>query len=347
MAQSPLLKRNIFLYRPNYGTSLNNNGKPVNRIKKRKILLAIALSLTLLSTTVPSSGSAETIHQSSLSNQNISSSFNKLVDYPSYIPENNPHIYANNYILMDDSSASILLENNINDSIPIASLTKMTTAIVVAREMPLDKVVEVRQSVANVPGSRINLYTGEKITVLNLLKGLLIQSGNDAAFALAQAYSNSDDTQPFVDKMNSLVKEMGLNKTNYNDPAGLDDDNGHSTAFEQAQIARLLLRTKPLDEIVSIPKTTIYSEDGNISHDLTNSNRLIRPDEALYIPGVVGIKTGYTNNAGHCLIAAYKINNRTYIGAIFNTTVYTNSASAEEMYKLLNWSKQIEFSSFF
>lgn len=252
-----------------------------------------------------------------------------------------PQIYAKSYLLMDAESSRVIVAQNANEKIPIASTTKMVTALVARELFELDEAVTVSRNAMLIPGSKIDLQAGEKITVLNLLKGLLIQSGNDAAFTLAYYYSKEKGQyQPFVAKMNEFAVAQNLKMSNFGDPAGLDDDTGRSTAFDLANIARLLLKDPVLAKIVVTPEETIASVDGALTHQLKNSNRLVVGDNPLYLPNVLGVKTGFTPAAGHCLVSAYRLGDRTFIGVVMNTAEYTITASASEMRKLFKWADQ-------
>jgi len=249
-----------------------------------------------------------------------------------------PLVYSKAYVLLDSDSAETIIAQNADESLPIASTTKMTTALVALEKLPLDKVVTISSEPPKINGSVIGLKTGEQMTILSLLKGLLIHSGNDAAMTLAEAYSGTEgDSAQFVAAMNEYVKSHHILSTTFSDPAGLDDDTGRSTPQDLAQITRLLLQQPTLAAIVSTPAETITSVDGQISHQLKNTNRLIESDSAYYLPSALGVKTGYTPAAGHCLIAAYRWQGRTLIGVVMNTNESSNSASAAEMFKLFRW----------
>jgi len=249
-----------------------------------------------------------------------------------------PAIYAKNYALFDATNGDILVGQKYDEPIPIASTTKMITALVVTQNLDLNKIVTISKRPPSVQGSKVNLLSGENITIGNLLKALLISSGNDAAFALAEAYSGKEgEYQPFVDQMNRLIKKYGLTKSVFFDPAGLDDERGRSTPRELAHIARLVLADETLRGIIMTPQATVASVDGQIIHDLKNTNRLIQADTPYYLPNALGVKTGFTHEAGHSLVSAYKFNGRILIGVIMNTVEYTNTASASEMRKLFLW----------
>lgn len=252
-----------------------------------------------------------------------------------------PLIYAKNFLLMDAENGDVFVAEKADDLIPVASTTKMVTALVAVQKLNLDTVVTISKRPPSVAGSKINLLSGEKITVGNLLKGLLINSGNDTAFALAEAYSGEEGNyQKFVDEMNAFVRSHGLTKSTFFDPAGLDDERGRSTARELAHIARLVLKNDTLRSIITTPQATIYSVDGSLKHELKNTNRLIQSDTSYYMPNALGVKTGFTHDAGHSLVSAYKLNNRTLIGVVMNTVEYTNTASAAESKKLYQWAEK-------
>lgn len=249
-----------------------------------------------------------------------------------------PLIYANNYILIDSQTNEVLISKNPYEPVPVASTTKMTTALVAIENLPLNQVVTVSPKATGINGSKIQLLAQEQITVGNLLKGLLIQSGNDAAMTLAEAYSHEvGNYRPFAEKMNEFIRFHRLTATAFADPAGLDDDNGHSSAFDLSQIARLLLQNPTLRRIVTTPGETITSVNGQQSHQLKNSNRLIVNDNPYYLPNAIGVKTGFTLAAGHCLVSGYQLKDRLLIGVVLNTVESTITASAAEMRKLFLW----------
>lgn len=246
-----------------------------------------------------------------------------------------PAFNAKAGILIDADSSYILFEKNANGKLPIASTTKMATALVVLEDYhdKLNDVVTITNKMTNVEPSVIQLRIGEKITVQNLLNGLLIMSGNDAAFSLAEYFGGKEN---FVSEMNGKVKTIGLNNTHYLDPAGLNDE-GYSTAKDLATLAAYAFRNPDYARIVSTPEEDISSTDGRIVHKLTNSNRLIRPDEPLYYQNSIGGKTGFTYAAGHVLVSAAEQDGHKLIAVVLNTNEVTNSASAKESKKILEW----------
>lgn len=252
-----------------------------------------------------------------------------------------PLIYSKQYVLLDAETSEVIVSSGADTPIPIASTTKMTTALVALNELPLDRVVTISGRPPLVQGSKIGLRAGESITVRNLIQGLLIYSSNDSAFALAEAFANQPgDYQKFVGEMNDFARQHHLINTVYGDPAGLDDLTGRSTARELANVARLLLREPFLAQTVSTPELNVTSVDGQIIHQLKNTNRLILPDNPLYLPNALGVKTGFTLDAGHSLVAAYSWQGRLLIGVVMNTIESTITASAQEMNKLFRWADE-------
>lgn len=246
-----------------------------------------------------------------------------------------PNVYANSAILIDEKSFYELYAKNAEQKVPIASTTKIMTALIVLEEYPdqLNEVVTVTSQMINVEGSDIQLRSGEKMTVENLLKGLLIMSGNDTAYSLAAHFGGKDD---FVKKMNAKAVFLGLKNTQYKDPAGLDDE-GYSTASDLAIIAAYAMRNQQFREIVRTPNANITSADGRILHELKNSNRMMRVEEQFYFPSAIGVKTGFTPAAGHCLVSAAEKDGHRIIAVILNTNENTLTASAKESKKLLEW----------
>lgn len=246
-----------------------------------------------------------------------------------------PQILSKSAILVDIPSFYPLFEQNADQKMPIASTTKIATALVVLENYgdKLQDVVTISYPMINVAGSDIELKPGEKITVESLLKGLLIMSGNDTAYSLA-AYLGGKES--FVKEMNEKAKKIGLENTSFKDPAGLDDD-GYSTAHDLAILGAYAMRNEKFSEIVKTSETTISSTDGQFVHDLKTSNRLIKADESYYYPYAIGVKTGYTYAAGHCLVSTAFKDGHTILGVILGTNEDNIFASAKESRKLLDW----------
>lgn len=245
------------------------------------------------------------------------------------------NIWANNYILLDAISNYPLAEKNSHIPVSIASTTKIITATIILENYNLSDVITISPNAAAQIGSEVMLRSGEKLTVESLLYALLVQSGNDAAMALAEHYADGG-LSGFVKAMNNKAKYFGLKDTEFKDPAGLDDT-GRSSAFDLAIITSYAIKNPTFSKIVKTTGLTINSIDGKFAHKLDNSNRLIKSDEPLYYPNALGVKTGFTPEAGHCLVSVAEKNGKKIISVILNTNESTNDASAKESRKLLEW----------
>lgn len=242
---------------------------------------------------------------------------------------------ARHYILIDSDTGSILSKNDPYSEVPIASTTKIMTAVVALENYNLDEIATISSTAANQIGAEAYLRPGEQITIKSLLNCMLIPSGNDAAFALAEHMGN--DTKEgiaiFLQKMNEKAAELDMNNTKYNDPAGLDVS-GYSSANDLAIITKYALKFPLFREIVQKDNEVEKSADGSIWHALKQSNRLVA--EYKY-PGAIGVKTGFMPEAGHCLVGAAERNGHTLIAVVLNTYADTPSASADEAKRLLDW----------
>lgn len=242
-----------------------------------------------------------------------------------------PNILAHYYLLYDAKTGYPIVQKNSDQPVPIASTTKIMTAIIVLEKYHLNDMITVDPASTDVAGSKIMLKPGEQMTVEELLKGLLIRSGNDAAYVLAKQMGTVEN---FVAAMNQKADYLGLRNTRFYDPAGLDD-NGYSTAQGLAVMMRYALKFPKFVEIIQTPQTVLQAADGDISHELENSNRLVT--EEMHFEGIIGGKTGYTPTAGHILITAAQRNGHCLIATIVNTFENTGDASAKEAEKLLSW----------
>ncbi|MFH1392859.1 MAG: serine hydrolase [Patescibacteria group bacterium] len=225
----------------------------------------------------------------------------------------------------------VYYNKNIEIQRSIASLTKLMTVIVVMEnyqptaDQPgagdLDEIVTIPIEAVKREGSRGDLRAGEKITVRSLLDIMLIESSNDAAFALAQQKNN------FVSLMNKKAEELGLSGTHFTNPDGLDSPNNHSSALDIAKIFGYLINKHPeVFEILKTKNMVVYSADGKIEHRLENTNELLgKTDE------IIAGKTGFTDEAGGSLILLIKND--------IITVVLGSPNRFEESEKLINWLK--------
>jgi D-alanyl-D-alanine carboxypeptidase len=258
------------------------------------------------------------------------------------IGSKDPDIKARRVALFDVASGSLLYGKDQDERVPIASVTKIMTATIVAQNYDLSDVITVSKESANSIGSVAGLKEGEKITTLSLLNCLLIPSGNDAAYTLAEHYgeiikpgsTREEAIAAFVDKMNDKAKELGMINTHYLDPAGLNDD-AKSTARDQGHLIAYALKINTIATIVHKPQATISSVDGSITHNLDSSDRLVK--EEMYYPGVIGGKTGFTPLAGHNLLTEAVRDDHAIVAVILSTYSLAPNASAIEVRNLLNW----------
>ncbi len=207
-------------------------------------------------------------------------------------------IGARSAVILDQDSGRTLFSKNANEQLPMASITKIMTALVVLENYNnLDAVVTVPGEAVKSSGSKMYLYEGESLKVRDMLKGLLIESANDAAITLAVRTAGS--IEKFVQMMNAKAVRMGLFNTHFVNPTGFDDPNHYSTAKDIANLARTALMHPVFAEIVSIEKATIYDTTRKFSHELNNTNKLVGKYR-----NVVGVKTGTTDEAGESLVAS-------------------------------------------
>lgn len=258
------------------------------------------------------------------------------IEHPVKNPEaQDPSILAEHVYLIDLESLYPFYAKGENEKVPIASLTKIVTALTVLENYSenLSDVVEVSRRVTGITGDTIKLRYGEKITVENLLYGLLMMSGNDAAATLAEHFGGND---AFVAEMNKKALKIGAKNTQFQDTCGLDDD-GYSTAKDLATISAHAISNPKFSEIVRTPNKTISSTNGRVEHVLKNSNRMLFADEKYYYPYATGVKTGFTTPAGHVLVSSARKDGHIIIGVVLDTKKNTLTASAEESKKLLEW----------
>ena len=195
-------------------------------------------------------------------------------------------------ILMDRESGRVLYAQNADDQRPIASITKLITALVAAELCPdLSKEVTIRQEWTGIEGSSMYLKPGEQLTMEALLYGLLLSSGNDAALAIAGSCCQTVDE--FVARMNETAAELGMSNTHFANPNGLDDPAHYSTARDMALLARAVLEREELRRIVGTKTLTVSGRY------LANHNKLLWRYE-----GCTGLKTGYTDEAGRTLVSS-------------------------------------------
>jgi serine-type D-Ala-D-Ala carboxypeptidase (penicillin-binding protein 5/6) len=206
-----------------------------------------------------------------------------------------PRVDARAYIVEDGRTGEVLLARNDARRVPIASLTKMMTVLLALERTQLRDVVTVTSHAATVGESSVNLQPGERLTVRDLVEACLIQSANDAAWALAEHVGRGDANR-FIEAMNRRARQLGLSDTNFVRPDGLDAAGHVSSARDVTKLARILMQKRAVREIVAMRDATI--EGGRRLHtwnDLLGN-----------FPGVIGVKTGHTTGAGWSQVAAVR-----------------------------------------
>lgn len=268
-----------------------------NNILKNKIKLILILVLTLLimlSTIIVIFVFEKQNHVAlQTSKQNVANSeenknSNKI---------NNPELNARIALIYDRASGRIIYEKNGNKQTPMASTTKILTSIVILENADLKETVTIGSKAAGTGGSRLGLKKNDKITVNDLLYGLMLRSGNDAAVALALHVGGS--IEEFADMMNKKAEELGLTNSHFVVPHGLDNEGHYTTAYELAKMADYALNIPKFKEIVSSKSATIYIN--GYPKAINNTNNLLGS-----VSGVYGVKTGFTNGAGRCLVSSCK-----------------------------------------
>jgi len=227
---------------------------------------------------------------------------------------------ARSAVLIEKETGRVLLSHNADEALPMASTTKVMTALLALENGNLDDVVTVGRNAYGVPGTSIYLGLGEKITLRDLLYGLMLSSGNDAAVAVAEHLGGDVDT--FCRMMTQRAQELGCTQTQFVTPHGLPCDDHHTTAKELALIAREAMQYPLFREIVSTKRASIPWEGRNYHRILNNKNRLLSDYE-----GATGIKTGYTKAAGRCLVFGAKREGMEVIGVVLNCSNWFDEAA--------------------
>lgn len=237
-----------------------------------------------------------------------------------------PQVSAPAAIVVDAASGDVMLARNPDDERSIASATKLMTALLtLERAKPAD-VFRAADYRAGAIESKINLRPGERMRVQDLLVALMLESANDAAVTLAEGIAGS--REKFVDAMNARAAELGLERTSYANPVGLDDPDNHSSARDLAKLALRLLANERFADIVDRPAATLRS--GARRRTIANRNRLVRT-----WPFVDGVKTGYTRSAGYVLVGSGSRNGAQVVSVVLGTP--SEAARDAQTLRLLEW----------
>lgn len=282
----------------------------------KKIFLFICLFVIFLSTSLCYADDIDTSGDFEFTSAEVSS-----------IDTSTPDINSRAAVILEKSTGTILFGKNEHDIRKMASTTKIMTAIVVLENVEnLSKIVIVSKKAANIGGSRLGLSENTKITVNDLLYGLLLCSGNDSAIALAEFVGRS--VEEFANLMNQKALNLGLKDTHFVTPHGLDNEEHYTTAYELAILTKYALENKTFSKIVSTNNYTV-SINGS-PKNINNTNELLG-----YLNGVYGVKTGFTNGANRCLVTACKRGNLDIICVVLGAD--TKKFRTQDSIKLLEY----------
>ena len=220
-----------------------------------------------------------------------------------------PSVSARAAVLYEPETKQFLYEKNSTARLPMASTTKIMTALVAIEELPTDRLVTATEDAVGIEGSSIYLSVGESMTVSDLLYALLLQSANDAATLLALETSGS--ISAFADKMNERARALGLRDTSFKNPHGLDEEGHYTSATDLAIIAAEAMKNPIFKEISSTKRKTVQSSERE--RLLINHNKLLSSYE-----GCIGGKTGYTKKSGRSLVSAATRDGLTFICVTIN-----------------------------
>ena len=242
-----------------------------------------------------------------------------------------PPVAARAWLLMDATSGQLIASRNPDERVEPASLTKLMTAYIAfgalrEKSLALGQTIRVSDRAWRAAGSRMFIEPRKPVTVLELLQGMIVQSGNDACIALAEAVAGSE--QAFVARMNREAKRIGMKDTNFTNSSGMPDSGHYSTTSDLALLALTVIRDYP--EFYKF-----YSEREYRYNDITqlNRNRLLWLD-----PNVDGMKTGHTESAGYCLVASARRGDRRLVSVVIGAT--SERLRTQETQKLLNFGFQ-------
>lgn len=235
-------------------------------------------------------------------------------------------------VIIDQDSGRVLFSKNGDKTLPMASTTKIITAIVALEKGNLKDIITISRKAASIKGSTVGYKIDEKVTLEELLYGLMLRSGNDAAIAIAEHIGGS--VENFAKLMNDKAIEIGAYNTNFVTPHGLDAENHYTTAEDLAKITAYALKNEVFARI-SATKSISSGTIGNFNRAYSNINKFLYK-----LNNADGVKTGFTGRAGKCLVASVKNNNGRFISVVFNSGDRWNDAEkminyAEENYKYI------------
>ncbi|RBP45583.1 D-alanyl-D-alanine carboxypeptidase family protein [Garciella nitratireducens] len=234
----------------------------------------------------------------------------------------NLNISCESAIVIEQNTGRILYSKNIDRKRAMASTTKIMTAIVAIENGHLDDIITISQNAAEIEGSSIYLEANEHLTLEELLYGLMLRSGNDAAYAIAE-YIGGGNVEKFINMMNRKAEEIGANNTHFMNPHGLHDKQHYTTAHDLAKITAYAMKNETFKKIISTKNKTISWENHEWNRSLTNKNKMLWNYQ-----GGNGVKTGYTTDAGKCFVSSAFRNNIQLIAVVLKSNDIWKDATA-------------------
>lgn len=229
---------------------------------------------------------------------------------PSYA-QGNDFVSAKSAVVICADTLEVVYSKNMNEKLPMASTTKIMTSILALEYGASDTLLTVNSNMISAEGSSIGLRDGDNISLKSLVKGMLLESGNDAANATA--YIVGGNIPNFVNMMNKKAVEIGMKSTSFETPSGLDGDNHYSTAYDMAILGAYAIKNQEFKSICSAKNETVYYGNPPYRRTFTNHNKLLS-----YYDGVFGIKTGFTKKSGRCLVSAAEKDGKTLVAVTLN-----------------------------
>ncbi len=214
-------------------------------------------------------------------------------------------------ILINGDTGEVIYEQNADEKLPMASTTKIMTALLLCEMGDLSKEITVTAEMLRVEGSSMGLLAGDRVTLHDLLYGLALASGNDAANVVA--YTLGTTVNGFANLMNKKAEELGLLNTNFVTPSGLDADGHYTTARDLANLARFAMQNEEFAKAASSKSATLNYGNPPYRRTLTNHNKLLKTFD-----GAIGVKTGFTKKSGRCLVSAAKRDGKYVIAVTLN-----------------------------
>ena len=214
-------------------------------------------------------------------------------------------------IVIAADTLEVLYEKSANQKLPMASTTKIMTALLLAEQPDLSKTVKTTKQMVTVEGSSMGLLEGDTVSYRDLLYGMLLASGNDAANTTAYVLAGS--VQGFAKMMNEKAAELGMKNTSFVTPSGLDDENHYTTAYDLALLTAAALKNSAFRTACSSKSAVLYYGNPPYRRTLTNHNKLLGNYE-----GIIGVKTGFTKKSGRCLVTAAEVNGKRVIAVTLN-----------------------------